>query len=40
MYYDKIIEVKYDKIIDKTLEILKNYDYNYKMLFDNKIKVN
>ena len=39
MYYDKIIEVKYDKIIDKTLEILKNYDYNYKMLFDNKIKV-
>ncbi len=34
MYYDKIIEVKYDEIVDKTIEVLENYDDYYKKLFD------
>lgn len=34
MYYDKIIEVKYEEIVDKTIEVLENYDYYYKKLFD------
>ena len=34
MYYDKIIEVEYESIVNQTLKILKNYNYNYKMLFN------
>ena len=34
MYYDKIIEVKYEEIVDKTIEVLENYDYYYKKLFN------
>lgn len=34
MYYDKIIEVKYEEIVDKTIEVLENYDHYYKKLFD------
>jgi hypothetical protein len=34
MYYDKIIEVKYEEIVDKTIEVLENYEDYYKKLFD------
>jgi len=33
MYYDKIIEVKYEEIVDKTIEVLENYDHYYTKLF-------
>ncbi|VVU95064.1 hypothetical protein CPAV1605_789 [seawater metagenome] len=34
MYYEKIIEVKYEKIVDKTIEVLENYNHYYKKLFN------
>lgn len=34
MYSDKLIEVKYEEIVDKTIEVLENYDNYYKKLFN------